>query len=120
MTMRQTSVGHLKTFAGIGFIGVGLFLVYLNLGEAAVRWSRFAGADVETVRTFGGFVSVGLAEAQVYRCWLFDRGELLRGLCGILVLFWPLLLAGAGAGLLAADARTERENIQNKLRELSN
>lgn len=114
MTMRQRFLGPPQSIAGAALIGLGLFVVYGNLMDAAARLSRFAGISAGTTQTFGEVTAVGSAVLQVWQSYLFDRQELLRDLWWILISFWPLSLVIAGAVLTGTAARTKSKNIQNK------
>jgi len=110
---------NLKSIVGTVLIGLGLFVVYGNLMDAAARLSRFAGVSADADQTLGELTAVGLAASQAFQSYLFDRAGFLRGLCKILISFWPLLLVIAGAVLTGATSRTESRNFKEKLRNLS-
>jgi hypothetical protein len=106
---------NLKSMVGTALIGLGLFVVYGNLTDAAARLSRFAGISAEANQTLGELTAVGLAASQAFQSYLFDRAGFLRGLCKILISFWPLLLVIAGAVLTGMASGTTPRNVQNKI-----
>ena len=117
---RQSRVSeNLKSIAGMALIGLGLLMLSRNLSDACGQLSRLVGVSAEASQTFGVLTAVGLAAAQVCRCYLFDRRELMLGLCKVLISFWPLLLVVAGTVLTAPASRTESKNLQEKIPGLS-
>jgi hypothetical protein len=88
----------LKSVAGITLIGLGLFVLTVNLSDACGQFSRLVGISADAAQTFGELTAFGLAASQVWRCYVFDRRELLLGVYAILVSFWPVLLVIAGSG----------------------
>jgi len=92
----------LKSVAGITLIGLGLFVLTVNLSDACGQFSRLVGISADAAQTFGELTAFGLAASQVWRCYVFDRRELLLGVCAILVSFWPVLLVIAGTVLAGA------------------
>ena len=88
MARQYTLFENLKSIVGTALIGLGLFVVYLNLVDAAARLSRLAGVSVDATQTFGDVTAVGLAALRVWQSYLFDRQELLR------VLWWILYHSG--------------------------
>jgi hypothetical protein len=117
--MRRTFFGPSRSIAGAALIGLGLFILFENLADAAQRLSRLAGISAQATQTFGELTAVALAASEAFQSFLFDRGGFLRHLCGVLLSFWPLLLVGAGAVLLATPSRTESRNFQKNIREMS-
>src|ERR1700693_4579926 len=116
MAGQHTFFQNLKLIAGTALIGLGLFILFGNLTHATAQLSRHAGISAEATRTFGELTAVGLAALQVWRSYLFDRQELLRGLREILISSWPLLLVIAGAILTGVGSRTKAKNIQKNFR----
>lgn len=114
MARQSRRFWDLKSVAGMGLIGLGLFILCGNLTDAADRVSRVVGISADATQTIGGLMAVGLAASQIWRSYLFDRRELLLGVCKILVSFWPLLLVIAGMVLTGMASRTTRRNIRNK------
>ncbi len=90
--MRRTILVHSKSIAGAALVGLGLFILCANLPDAAARFGHLAGIRTDASQTFGEMIAVVLAASHVVQSYLFDRGEFLRGLCRILISFWPLLL----------------------------
>jgi hypothetical protein len=111
---------NLKGSVGVALIGLGLFILCGNLVGAASRLSRLVGISAEATETFGELTVAGLAASQIWRCYVFDRRELVLGVCRILVSFWPLLLVIAGTVLTGIASRTEWRNLHEKIQELSN
>jgi hypothetical protein len=109
--MRQTFFGRFRSIAGMGLIGLGLFVLAGNLADAVAQLSRFVGLSADTAQTFGGLIAVGLAASQVWRSYLFDRRELVLGIGRILISFWPLVLVMAGAVVTGMASRTESRNL---------
>jgi uncharacterized membrane protein len=105
---------NLKAIVGVALIGLGLFIFCGNLADVAARSSRLVGISTDASQTFGGLIAVGLAAAQVWRSYVFDRRELALGVCRILISFWPVLLVIAGAVLTGTASRATSKNIQNK------
>ena len=119
MARQWTVIQNFRSIAGMGLIGLGLFTLCGNLADVAARLSQLVGIGADATQTFGEPIVVGLAVAQVWRSYLFDRGELLLGVCRILILFWPVLLVIAGAVLTGTASRTESRNLQEKIQDLS-
>jgi hypothetical protein len=105
---------NLRSVVGMGLIVFGIFMLGGNLSDACGQLSRLVGISAEATQTFGGLFAVGLAAAQVWRFYVFDRTELALGVCGILVSFWPLMLVIAGAVLTGVASGTMPKNVQNK------
>jgi len=106
---------NLRSVVGMGLIGFGIFMLGGNLSDACGQLSRLVGISADATQTFGGLIAVGLAAAQVWRSYVFDRRELVLGVCRILMSFWPLLLVIAGTVLTEMASRTMPKNIQNKI-----
>jgi len=117
---RQSRVSqNLKSIAGMALIGLWLFVLGGNLDDACGQLSRLVGVSADTTQTFGGLIAVGLTVLQVWQCYLFDRRELLLGLCKVLISFWPLLLVIGGAVLTGMASRTESKNLEEKIQRVS-
>ena len=110
---------NLKSIVGVGLIGFGLFVLCGNLADVAARLSRIVGISAAASQTFGGVIAVGLVVSQVWRAYVFDRGELLLGVCGILISFWPLLLVIGGAVLAGTEPQVGRTMSKIKIQEMS-
>jgi hypothetical protein len=119
MARRYRLLRDLKSIAGAALIGLGLFILCGNLTDGAARLSRLAGVSADAIQPFGELTAVGLAASHVVQSYLFDRGEFLRGLCGILISFWPLLLVIAGVFLTGTTSRAETKISKKSMREMS-
>src|SRR5271154_654695 len=120
MARQYRVLQRLKLIAGVGLIGLGLFVLCGNLADAAGRLSRLVGVRAEWGQAFGGLMAVGLTVLRVWQCYVFDRRELVLGVCRILISFWPMCLVIAGAVLTETASRTDAKNMQNKMQDLSN
>jgi hypothetical protein len=105
-------VRNFKSIVGTALFGFGLFMLAGNLGDACGQLKQLVGVSPEATQTFGGLLAVGLAASQVWRSYLFDRRELVLGVCRILISFWPLFLVLAGVVLTAMASRTEPKNLR--------
>ena len=110
----------LKLIAGVGLIGLGLFVLCGNVSDAGGQLSRLVGIGADATETLGELTAVGLAVSQVWRSYLFDRRELVLGVCRILISFWPMCLVIAGAVLTGTASRTDAKHIQKNITDLSN
>jgi hypothetical protein len=115
MASRWRSFHSLKTIAGLGLVGLGGFILCGNLADVTSQGSRLIGIGADATQTFGELTVVGLAAAQVWRSYVFDRRELVLDVCRILISFWPLLLVIAGAVLTGMALGTRPKNVQNKI-----
>jgi hypothetical protein len=106
---------NLRSVVGMGLIGFGIFMLGGNLSDACGQWSRLVGISADAAQTFGELTVAGLAAAQVWRSYVFDRRELLLGVCRILISFWPFLLVIAGAVLTEMTSGTVPKNIPDKI-----
>jgi hypothetical protein len=106
MARRHKLLLNLKTIAGAGLIGLGLFILFGNVTGAAAGLSDVARMSADATQTFGVITVLGLGVSRVFQCYLFDRAGLLRGLCGILILFWPLLFVVAGTVLVGMGSES--------------
>jgi hypothetical protein len=111
---------NLRSVVGVGLIGFGIFMLGGNLSDTCGQLSRLVGISAEATQTFGELTVVGLGAAQVWRSYVFDRRELVLGVCRILISFWPVLLVIAGAALTGTASRATSKNLQNKILEVSN
>jgi hypothetical protein len=114
MARRYRLLRNLNSIAGAALIGLGLFVLCGNLTEVTARLSRLVGISADATQTFGELTAVVLAASQAFQSYLFDRAGFLRGLCGILISFWPLLLVIAGIFLTGTTSRTESRNFPKK------
>jgi ascorbate-specific PTS system EIIC-type component UlaA len=117
--MRQTVLGSFRSIVGVALIGLGLFLLGGNLSDVAARLSGLVGFNSDATQSFGELTAFGLAAAQVWRSYVFDRRELVLDVCRILISFWPMLLVIAGTVLTGIASRTESRNLHEKIQELS-
>jgi hypothetical protein len=85
-----------RSIAGSALVGLGLFILFGNLGGAAAQLRHLLSVPGEGL---GLLASVILAAS-------FDHRRLLHGLLQMLLSFWPLLFVIVGAVLLR-DAFTE-------------
>ena len=120
MARKYRVLRWLKLIAGMGLIGLGLFVLCGNLADVAGRLSRLVGVRTEWAQAFGGLMAVGLTVLRVWQSYEFDRRELVLGVCRILISFWPMCLVIAGAVLAGRASRTNAKNIQEKIQDLSN
>jgi hypothetical protein len=120
MTMRRTFIRLSKSIVGVTLIGLGLYMLVGNLSDACDQFARLVGISADAAQTFGELTAFGLAASQVWRCYVFDRRELLLGVSGILVSFWPVLLVIAGTVLTGMALSTESGNLHEKIPKLSN
>jgi hypothetical protein len=114
MARQRRVFRNVRSIVGVALIAFGIFIVGGTLSGACGQLSRLVGISADASQTFGELIAVGLAASQVWRCYLFDRRELLLGVCWILISFWPLLLVMAGTVLTGMASRTTSKNIQNK------
>jgi hypothetical protein len=117
MASRWRSLHSSKTIAGLGLVGLGGFILSGSLANVASQASRLIGMGADATQVFGELTVVGLAAAQLWRSYVFDRRELVLGVCRILISFWPLLLVIAGAVLTGMASGTMPKNVQNKMTE---
>jgi hypothetical protein len=114
MAGEHTVFQNLKSIAGAALIGLGAFILFGNLTEAAARLSHLLGITAEEVGTLGVGTSVGLWASQALQAYLFDHREFLRGLYQMLISFWPLVLVIAGAVLLRDGFTDEVKALPKK------
>jgi hypothetical protein len=115
MARQGSMFRNLRSVVGMGLIGFGIFMLGGNLSDACGQWSRLVGISADAAQTFGELTVAGLAAAQVWRSYVFDRRELLLGVCRILISFWPFLLVIAGAVLTEMTSGTVPKNIPDKI-----
>jgi hypothetical protein len=95
---------YLKCIAGAALVGLGLFVLFGNLGGTAAQLGCPLGT---TAADLGVLPSIVLAASQALQTYAFDRQRFLQSLLQTLVSFWPLLLVIPGAVLLQ-DAFTDK------------
>jgi hypothetical protein len=115
MARQGSMFRNLRSVVGMGLIGFGIFMLGGNLSDACGQWSRLVGISADAAQTFGELTVAGLAAAQVWRSYVFDRRELVLGVCRILISFWPFLLVIAGAVLTEMTSGTVPKNIPDKI-----
>ncbi len=111
--MRHTFSGRAKPIAGAALIGLGIFVLYENLDQAATQLGHLFGTPRETL---GVLPTVILAALRVLQAYASDHQRFVQGLIEhALVTFWPLLLVVAGTVLSrdafpgTADATTKKD-----------
>jgi len=108
--MQQTFVGHAKSIAGIALIGLGIFVFYENLHQAATQLSQLLG--VIPREALGVLPAVILAASRVLQA--YDHPRTLQGcLLHMLASSWPLLLVIVGT-VLSRDCSTDNVNALPK------
>lgn len=117
--MRRAFFGISKSIVGMAFIGLGLFVLFENVTDAAARLSGLAGVSADSTQSFGELTVVGLAASRTLQCFLFDQVGFARGVCKLLLSLWPLLLVIAGTILTGMVSRTESRNVQKRIQDLS-
>jgi hypothetical protein len=96
--MQQTFVGRAKSITGTAFIGLGVFVLYENLHQAATQFSRLLG--VIPMEAVGVLPSIILAASAGWQAYGADHARSLQGsLLGMLESFWPVLLVIIGTAL---------------------
>ena len=94
--MQQTLVGCAKSIAGIALIGLGIFVLYENLRQAATQLIHLLG--VIPGEALG--VLPTLAASRVLQAYGADHSRSLQGcLLHMLASSWPLLLVIVGTVL---------------------
>ena len=88
---REGLFRNLRSIAGMALIGFGTFCAGWEPGDACGQLSRLVGISAEASQTFGGLIAVGFAASQVWRSYMFERRELLLGVCADI----DIILAGA-------------------------
>ena len=106
--MQQTLVGCAKSIAGIALIGLGIFVLYENLHQAATQLIHLLG--VIPGEALGGLPTVILAASRVLQAYGADHPQSLPGcLLHMLASSWPLLLVIVGTAL-SRDSSTDNIN----------
>jgi hypothetical protein len=109
MVRKHIQFQNLKSLAGAALLGLGVFILFENLVEAAARLSDLLGISPEVAGMLGVLIAVGLAASRVLQACLFDRQELLRALSWILLALWPMLFVFAGTCLLPNGSKCKVE-----------
>jgi|HubBroStandDraft_1064217.scaffolds.fasta_scaffold52540_1 hypothetical protein len=100
MAKQQKLFRNLKSIAGLALIGLGTFLLYNHLAEAAAQLSRLLGISAGAANTLGVLIAVGLAASHALHAYFFDHQQFLRDLYHILISFWPVLVVIGGTVFL--------------------
>jgi hypothetical protein len=100
MAKQQKLFQNLKSIAGLALIGLGTFLLYNHLAEAAAQLSRLLGISAGAANTLGVLIAVGLAASHALPAYFFDHQQSLRDLYHILISFWPMLVVIGGTVFL--------------------
>jgi hypothetical protein len=109
--MQHTFFGRAKSIAGAAFVGLGVFIFYENLGQAATQLSHFLGI---IPRGALGVLPVVLAASRVLQAYAADHQRFLQSfLQHMLVSSWPLLLVVVGV-VLSRDISTDNVNALPK------
>ena len=104
--MQQTLVGCAKSIAGIALIGLGIFVIYENLRQAATQLSHL----LVPREALGVLPTVILAASRVLQAYGADHPQSLPGcLLHMLASSWPLLLVIVGTAL-SRDSSTDNIN----------
>lgn len=119
MARQHSLIQNLKSIAGVGFIGLGVFILFGNLTDAAAQLSYLLGIAAEGAKTLGVLNTVGLAASHALQAYLFAHKEFLRGLYRILISFWPPLLVIAGTALLPHGFTDEVKKLPKKILDMS-
>jgi hypothetical protein len=105
MAMQQRLVGRAKSITGTALIGLGVFVSYENLHQAATQFRRLLG--VIPMEALGVLPSIILAASAGWQACGADHARSLQGsLLGMLESFWPLLLVVIGT-VLSRDCFTD-------------
>jgi ascorbate-specific PTS system EIIC-type component UlaA len=106
--MQQTFVGRAKSIAGTALIGLGSFVFYENLHQAATQLSHLLGVNPR--EALGVLPTVILVASQVLQGYGADHSRYPQGcLLHLLASSWPLLLVIVGA-ILSRDCSTDNVN----------
>jgi hypothetical protein len=99
--MQDRFLGRAKSITGATLIGLGIFVLYENLDQAAIQLSQVLGIPGNT---FGMLPTVILAALRVLQAYAVDHQRFVADLSQhALATFWPLLLVIAGT-VLSRDA----------------
>ncbi|MGH9497604.1 MAG: hypothetical protein ACRD3L_00530 [Terriglobales bacterium] len=110
--MQHTLLRRAKSIAGAALIGLGVFVLHGNLGQASGQLSHFFGTSHKAL---GALPALFLAAFQVLQADAFSHHRLLQNLFQhVLVTFWPLLLVIAGTALSREDLPSDAATIAKK------
>ena len=102
--MQQTFVGRAKSITGTALIGLGIFVFYENLHQAATQLSHL----LVPREALGVLPTVILAASRVLQAYGADHPQSLPGcLLHMLASSWPLLLVIVGT-VLSRDCSTDK------------
>jgi len=101
--MQHTFLGRVKSVAGAAFIGLGIFVLYVNLDRTASQWGHLFRTSAHPL---GILPAVILAALRVLQAYASNRQQFLESLVQHLWLtFWPLVLVAAGTSLSRDGSR---------------
>ena len=107
----KTFVGRTKSIAGTALIGLGIYVFYESVHQAATQFSNLRGVFPREM--FGVFPTVILLASRYLQAWGADYTRSLQGcVLHLLASSWPLLLVIAGT-VLSRDSSTD-SSIQKK------
>ena len=106
----QQTFGRTKSIAGTALIGLGIFVFYENLHQAATQLSHL----LVPREALGVLPTVILAASRVLQAYGADHPQSLPGcLLHMLASSWPLLLVIVGT-VLSRDCSTDNVNALPK------
>lgn len=112
MTMQQTFIGRAKSIAGAALIGLGVFVFYENLYQAATQFRRLL--DVIPMEALGVLPTIIVVASAGWQAYGADHARSLQdSLLGMLESFWPLLLVIIGT-VLSRDCSMDNVNALPK------
>jgi hypothetical protein len=112
MAMEQTFVGRAKSIAGTALMGLGIFVFYENLHQAATQLSQLFG--IVSREALGVLPTVILAASRVVPACAADHQRFPQVfLLHTLASSWPLLLVIVGT-VLSRDCSTDNVNALPK------
>ena len=114
MARQNKKFQNFRMLAGAALIGLGAFILFTKLTEAATQARNLLGMTADGIDTLGPLAAGALAVSNASQAYLFDHTEFLRGVSLILLSFWPLLLVIVGALFLRAGFTGGAEGIQKK------
>jgi hypothetical protein len=111
--MQHTFLRRAKSIAGAALIGLGTFILYKNLDQAAIQLNHLFSTPREML---GVLPTVILAALRVLRAYASDHQRFVQGLFQhLLVTFWPLLLVIAGTALSRDAVPDDADAITKKV-----
>jgi hypothetical protein len=98
MAMRQTLISHARSIVGASLLGLGAFVFYENLSQAAAQLSHLLAAIRSDAP--GALPTAILAAWRVWQAYPPDQKRFLHVFVRhLLISSWPLLLVMAGTAL---------------------